>query len=87
MNILIKIEKETIVKFYNNCFFFLYGDPYGNRTHDSALRGPRLNRLTKGPIKYLSNIPFFFRLVNQNVKYFFYKFLQVATLHNCKNVV
>ena len=23
--------------------------PYGNRTHDSALRGLRLNRLTKGP--------------------------------------
>lgn len=29
--------------------FFFCGDPYGNRTHDSALRGPRLNRLTNGP--------------------------------------
>ncbi len=27
----------------------MFGDPYGNRTHDSALRGPRLNRLTNGP--------------------------------------
>lgn len=27
----------------------LFGDPYGNRTHDFAVRGRRLNRLTKGP--------------------------------------
>ena len=26
-----------------------FGDPYGNRTHDSALRGLRLSRLTNGP--------------------------------------
>lgn len=67
MNILIKIKKETIVKFYNNCFFFLYGDPYGNRTHDSALRGPRLNRLTKGPyiILYIYNIN---KLLSQEIK-------------------
>ena len=25
------------------------GDPYGNRTHDYAVRGRRLSRLTKGP--------------------------------------
>ena len=25
------------------------GDPYENRTHDCALRGRRLNRLTNGP--------------------------------------
>ena len=29
--------------------FNFIGDPYGNRTHDSALRGRRLNRLTNGP--------------------------------------
>ena len=29
---------------------FRFGDPYGNRTHDCALRGRRLNRLTKGPV-------------------------------------
>ena len=28
---------------------FCFGDPYGNRTHASALRGPRLSRLTNGP--------------------------------------
>ncbi len=28
---------------------FLFGDPYGNRTHDSTLRGWRLSRLTNGP--------------------------------------
>ena len=42
------------------------GDPYGNRTHDSTLRGWRLNRLTKGPYKrYLLFIPFFLPLVKQ----------------------
>ena len=28
----------------------LFGDPYGNRTHDYAVRGRRLSLLTKGPI-------------------------------------
>ena len=28
---------------------FLFGDPYGNRTHDSTLRGWRLSRLTNRP--------------------------------------
>ena len=28
---------------------FLFGDPYGNRTHAFAVRGRRLSRLTKGP--------------------------------------
>ena len=31
------------------CPFRFAGDPYGNRTHDSALRGLRLSRLTNGP--------------------------------------
>ena len=30
------------------------GDPYGNRTHDYAVKGRRLNRLTKGPYCYES---------------------------------
>ena len=40
--------KTTPIK---NGVFGLYpfGDPYGNRTHDSALRGLRLSRLTNGP--------------------------------------
>ena len=28
---------------------YAYGDPYGNRTHDSAVKGRCLNRLTNGP--------------------------------------
>ena len=28
---------------------FLFGDPSGNRTHDYAVRGRRLSRLTMGP--------------------------------------
>ena len=40
-----------------NALSFLFcGDPYGNRTHDSALRGPRLNRLTNGPSNAFSSI-------------------------------
>jgi hypothetical protein len=27
----------------------LNGDPYGNRTHDTAVKGRCLNRLTNGP--------------------------------------
>ena len=28
---------------------FFFGDPYGNRTHVTAVKGPCLNRLTNGP--------------------------------------
>ena len=28
---------------------FYFGDPYGNRTHVTAVKGPCLNRLTNGP--------------------------------------
>ena len=28
---------------------FFVGDPYGNRTHVTAVKGPCLNRLTNGP--------------------------------------
>ena len=30
--------------------FFVVGDPYGNRTHVTAVKGPCLNRLTNGPL-------------------------------------
>ena len=33
------------------------GDPYGNRTHVSAVKGRCLNRLTKGPCKGCLNHP------------------------------
>ena len=29
-----------------------FGDPYGNRTHVTAVKGPCLNRLTNGPLQY-----------------------------------
>ena len=28
----------------------LFGDPYGNRTHVTAVKGPCLSRLTNGPV-------------------------------------
>ena len=34
----------------NGFAFNLFGDPYGTRTHDTAVKGRCLNRLTKGPI-------------------------------------
>ena len=43
------------IKNYNNKkgvllhSFFVIGDPYGNRTHVTAVKGPCLNRLTNGP--------------------------------------
>ena len=34
------------------CFgLSLFGDPYGNRTHVTAVKGRCLNRLTNGPYK------------------------------------
>ena len=33
----------------NGFAFNLFGDPYGNRTHDTTVKGWCLNRLTKGP--------------------------------------
>ena len=44
-----KIESTKSFDIVDSIAFYKFGDPYGNRTHDSALRGPRLNRLTKGP--------------------------------------
>ena len=29
--------------------FDIFGDPYGNRTHDTAMKGRCLSRLTNGP--------------------------------------
>ena len=39
---------------------YLGGDPYGNRTHIFAVRGRRLNRLTKGPSFDFAIIPYSF---------------------------
>ena len=45
------LTKSHSTKTHSKCCELSFGDPYGNRTHDSALRGPRLNRLTNGPAK------------------------------------
>ena len=36
----------------NGFAFNLSGDPYGIRTHDTAVKGRCLNRLTKGPFLF-----------------------------------
>ena len=33
-----------------------FHDPYGNRTHVTAVKGPCLNRLTNGPYKYRASL-------------------------------
>ena len=43
---------KSFMNFYIETSFsgrFLTGDPYGNRTHVTAVKGPCLNRLTNGP--------------------------------------
>ena len=42
-----KIRKHKEKRHPKRCLFF--GDSYGNRTHDSAVRGQRLSLLTKEP--------------------------------------
>ena len=42
------IVPKTKEALFTKCFF-VFGDPYGNRTHVSALRGRRLSRLTNRP--------------------------------------
>ena len=41
---------------------YLFGDPYGIRTHDTAVKGRCLNRLTKGPL-YIIIIVRIFKVV------------------------
>ena len=43
----IKALKRMLESFY---------DPYGNRTHVTAVKGPCLNRLTNGPYKYRASL-------------------------------
>ena len=50
-----KIEGlKDVEKLLDNYYDLKTGDPYGNRTHDSALRGLRRNRLTNGPFLILN---------------------------------
>ena len=51
--------------------YLFFGDPYGNRTNVSALRGPRLSRLTNGPLVDCStSILLFSRFVKRFCKSF-----------------
>ena len=43
------IVQKTAIIDISTITELIIGDPYGNRTHDSTLRGWRLSRLTKGP--------------------------------------
>ena len=43
-----KKNRSTVV------LLFFFGDPYGNRTHVTAVKGPCLNRWTNGPYERLS---------------------------------
>ena len=47
----VRVSKKRTGALLCSCSFF--GDPYGNRTHVTAVKGPCLNRLTNGP--YLQN--------------------------------
>ena len=40
----------TLIIINTNYYELLNGDPCGNRTHVWGVRGPRLNRLTNGPV-------------------------------------
>lgn len=50
------------INFYLSSLFF--GDPWENRTPDSAVRGQRLSRLTNGPdqnkIPQINHVAFYF---------------------------
>ena len=43
------IPVRVIKKLLNPKIEELFYDPYGNRTHVTAVKGPCLNRLTNGP--------------------------------------
>ena len=42
-------HKQKEIGTRKECLFLFAGDPYGNRTHVTAVKGPCLNRLTNGP--------------------------------------
>ena len=44
---------------------FRFGDPYGNRTHVTAVKGPCLNRLTNGPDTHCNAVCVFIQLVTR----------------------
>ncbi len=42
-------EKDKTKESTSSYSLLFFGDPYGNRTHVTAVKGPCLNRLTNGP--------------------------------------
>ena len=47
--LLLTMYNKKKEKSSTSCEVELFGDPYGNRTHVTAVKGPCLNRLTNGP--------------------------------------
>ena len=45
-----RIKKENTQDNLECSSLLLFGDPYGSRTHDSTVKGWRLNHLTNGPL-------------------------------------
>ena len=70
----------------NECPFCFAGDPYGNRTHDSALRGLRLSRLTNGPFAFCLCIISYVFSFCKSFFYFFIIFLLYAQRTNFRLV-
>ena len=64
----------------------IFGDPYGNRTQDLALRGPRLNRLTKGPLKLFLYIYIIFLWFRQLFWEIFLKYILHSFSHFAFNL-
>ena len=60
----VRNQNKTKKALQSECFRFA-GDPYGNRTHVSTLRGSRLSRLTNGPLSQcLTIIAYLFLFCN-----------------------
>ena len=43
------VTRKSRYALLGSAYLLLHGDPYGNRTHVTAVKGPCLNRLTNGP--------------------------------------
>lgn len=55
---------------------WFYGDPTGNRTRDSAVRGRRLDRLTIGPFQFIYSIRCFFNM-QENILRYLLRFMRI----------
>ncbi len=55
------ILKDSKKKTHPKWMCFLFGDPYGTRTHDTTVKGWCLNRLTNGPLNCRAYSPFYIK--------------------------